>query len=92
MINATEANVKWLIERLYCTKRLLESSGVQSPVFVLLTRGVEDRLRVESIFYKYFDAKYGTGLMKHFAPCASDGQASIFELSELGARIVLMDV
>lgn len=93
-IEATEKNIEWLIDRLYNCRRVLQLLNPQLgefPTFVILTKCVDDRHRVENHFYHYFFAKYGLTNEK-ITPEVTHSGVSCFVLNEAHCRIVLMDV
>lgn len=92
---ATEQNIEWLIGRLYDVRRHIQCERNKSEhlIFVLLTRGLDDRARVETLFYNYFAAKYGNaGWFKMALPCESSANHTRFEFQEIGCSVMLMDV
>lgn len=58
-VQATPANIEWLLEKLYLAKRGLSSVEIENPTFVLLAKDKEDRLKIEGIIMGYFALKYG---------------------------------
>lgn len=94
MLEATEKNVHWLLEKLYDARRYFDSSGrSEHPVFVLLTKGPEDRHNVEQIFWKYFTQRYGSEqLFKHIQAGETWSGGTRFEFQTIRASVVLLDL
>ncbi len=92
-IEANHAELRRLLERLYCEGRYLMSEGVTSPTFVLLTKTKVERLRIEDMIEKWFTARYGITLMQSIR--MDSNRASRFDFgAEFGScsRIILMDL
>lgn len=91
-IDATSANLKWLIDRLYVEGRNLQAVGVENPTFVLMTKTSDDRDKVEDMIYKWFVARYGDTMFKHIQQDARFKTSTCFTLPPSGTRVLLMDV
>lgn len=92
MIAATDKNIEWLIERLYFASRELQAHEVNDPTFVLLTKGVEDRHRVEKVFFDYFRRAFACDAELSFKEYVDCTHMTAFSLPNLRARIMLMDI
>lgn len=99
MLDATPQNIEWLILKLYHAKRfVLSTDTFTQPVFVLLTKGQDDRHKVEDLFYRHFMKKYGTGVVgmdktfKAASPMGTTEGMTRIELGEIGASILLIDL
>lgn len=94
ILEASQHNIKWLMERLYQVRRELNADAIEEPTFVLLTKGKEDRDRVEQVFWNYYRSKYAMfeDVIKSCKPGGRTSHATWFELAEIGCRIVLMDI
>lgn len=93
IVETTAKNIEWLFDRLYEARRVCAQNGVDHPTFVLVTRGVEDRQRVERQIYSWFFNKYGQPAMYgKVLPDMSNSSLTRFELPEIGASVVLIDV
>lgn len=96
-IEATPKNIEWLTDRLYDLRRTLEAGDcgdldARLPTFVLLTKGMENRHRVENLLYLYFFKKYGVGPNSTIRAVTESSSLTAFVLPEAGVRVVLMDV
>lgn len=97
-IEATPKNIEWLTDRLYDLRRTLEAGDggdldTHLPTFVLLTKGMEDRHKVENLLYRYFYKKYGVGAAPSTIRATTESSSlTAFVLPEAGVRVVLMDV
>lgn len=90
MIPATPKNIEWLLERLYSAQRELQTNGVIDPQFVLLTKGKEDRHRVEDIIYRYLSKRYGD-LVRQRVHCDISSKG-ITRINVHGIMMVLLDL
>lgn len=93
-LEADPTKIEWLFERIYMAKRDLEACNVINPTFVILTKGIDDRRRVEASLFMYFRERYG-GVMemtKHIQPDSETPRCTLFQLPEINARMVLMDL
>jgi hypothetical protein len=93
IIEATPKNVEWLLGRLYEAYRELQNSGVQEPQFVLLTKGIEDRHRVEQVILTYLQTRYGSNILgANWNYVHSTATSTAFQLPPINAKILLMDI
>ena len=91
-MEATEKNIHWLLEKLYEARRHFQSSNPKEhPVFVLLTKGPEDRHKVEQVFWNYFAQRYGS-VQLHMQGGEAWSAGTRFELSMINASVVLLDL
>lgn len=90
-IEATEKNVKWLLDALFQARRNLQWDEVDHPVFVLLTKGQDDRDKVEDILFTYACNKYGIEQTKLRAG-ARNSTTTRIGLGEVGCSIMLVDI
>lgn len=96
MIEASDKNVAWLCERLYEARRTIdpELRLGEHAVFILLTKGPEDRQRVEAMFIDYFHKKYGNpfNVLKHVCPGVETKTLTRIELADISSSVALMDI
>jgi hypothetical protein len=92
-LTANANNIEWLMEKLYNARRQLEASNVTSPTFVLLTKGIDDRRKIEDAIFRWFHSKYGFDLMfRKMEPELESETLTAFGLPEINCRVVLMDI
>jgi hypothetical protein len=92
-IEAIDANIKWLQDRLYVARRILMADGVEHPVFVLLTKTPEERAKIENLFLNYYRSMYGDiQFVKSIRPGSNCAGITHLELPELCASIALIDI
>jgi len=92
ILEATTKNIEWLVERLYEVRRYMQAEGIENPTFVLLTKGEEDRHRIERIFFLYFQSRYGIPSFECIQVAETSRSHSRYELPNIGASIILMDI
>ena len=93
-IEANAKNIEWLIEKLYLCRRELQATEAEHPVFVLLTKGPDERDKVEAMFWRYVQKQYG-GLIttdSPIQPCYRTQRSTRINLASVGASILLVDL
>ncbi len=93
MILDVTQSIQWLVQKLYIASRELEANGVVNPTFVLLTKGADDRSKVQNIVVDYFHSKFGTTRTSEHMRCECIGaNQSTFHFPQLRCRVMLMDI
>lgn len=91
-IPTTREQLDWLLNRLYEAKRNLNASGVENPTFVLVTRNLEERQRIEEMVLAHFQAIYGIQIFENMNLTMSASTCSSFEFASHCMRVCLIDI
>lgn len=92
-LDATRENIKWLMEKLYETSRVLQVYMVKNPEFVLLCKTRAERFECERIIQRYFVDLYGEQVLRNVQlDISAQHRCSRFFFHVYNIRVILMDL